>query len=50
LIEPIKWAGSTLPANHHIHFEFLCVHHASITSRGASFWRDERLTRVLCDF
>src|SRR6266849_4404330 len=33
LIEPIERAGAALAANHNIHFEFLGVHAAIITSR-----------------
>jgi hypothetical protein len=40
LIEPIQRAGAALAANDYIHFEFLCVHSAIITSPRRRFWRD----------
>jgi hypothetical protein len=40
LIEPIQRAGAALAANDYIHFEFLCVHSAIITSPRGRFWRD----------
>ena len=26
LIEPVQWTSAALPANHHFHIQFLCIH------------------------